>query len=129
MKTPDLSNYAFIDGIAQPVEQGDTVLRFVDRHLGRGHVPTLCDAPQLEPYGACRVCSVEVALKADIERERPCRRSRRIRPCRDVREIGPLLADAPHQPRSQPWRRQSRLMPERRIASYQYQSSMVEADW
>jgi formate dehydrogenase major subunit len=65
MKTPDLSNYAFIDGIAQPVEQGDTVLRFVDRHLGRGHVPTLCDAPQLEPYGACRVCSVEVALKAD----------------------------------------------------------------
>jgi formate dehydrogenase major subunit len=65
MHTPDLSNYAFIDGIAQPVEKGDTVLRFVDRHLGRGHVPTLCDAPQLEPYGACRVCSVEVALKAD----------------------------------------------------------------
>lgn len=65
MKTPDLSNYAFIDGIAQPVEKDDTILRFVDRHRGRGHVPTLCDAPQLEPYGACRVCSVEVALKAD----------------------------------------------------------------
>jgi hypothetical protein len=32
---------------------------------GRGFVPTLCDAPQLEPYGACRVCSVEVALQAD----------------------------------------------------------------
>src|SRR3954467_14249908 len=65
MKTPDLSNYAFIDGIAQPVVAGDTVLRFVDRHRGRGHVPTLCDAPQLEPYGACRVCSVEVALTED----------------------------------------------------------------
>ena len=50
MKTPDLSNYAFIDGIAQPVEAGDTILRFVDRHRGRGHVPTLCDVPQFEPW-------------------------------------------------------------------------------
>jgi formate dehydrogenase major subunit len=53
---------AFIDGVAHEMEPGDTILRFVDRHLGRGHVPTLCDAPQLEPYGACRVCSVEIAM-------------------------------------------------------------------
>ncbi|MFZ4767138.1 MAG: 2Fe-2S iron-sulfur cluster-binding protein, partial [Roseimicrobium sp.] len=65
MNMPDLSKFAFIDGIAQPMHDGDTILRFVDRHRGRGHVPTLCDAPQLEPYGACRVCSVEVALKPD----------------------------------------------------------------
>ena len=65
MKTPDLSKYAFIDGIAQPIEDGDTILRFVDRHKGRGHVPTLCDAPQLDPYGACRVCSVEIAMASD----------------------------------------------------------------
>jgi len=63
-QAPDPGTIAFIDGIAQPIEKGDTILRFVDRHRGRGHVPTLCDAPQLEPYGACRVCSVEVALKA-----------------------------------------------------------------
>ena len=56
---------AWLDGEGHPVLPGDTVLKFADRHLGRGHVPTLCDAPQLEPYGACRVCSVEVALKAD----------------------------------------------------------------
>ncbi|MBP7951384.1 MAG: formate dehydrogenase subunit alpha [Verrucomicrobiales bacterium] len=62
---PDASKFAFLDGIAHPVEDGDTVLRFSDRHLGRGHVPTLCDAPQLEPYGACRVCSVEIATQPD----------------------------------------------------------------
>lgn len=62
----DLSSLtAHIDGEPMLFSEGDTVLTFVDRHLGRGHVPTLCDAPQLEPYGACRVCSVEVALQAD----------------------------------------------------------------
>ena len=56
---------AYIDGEPQQFESGDTLLNFIDRHRGRGHVPTLCDAPQIKPYGACRVCSVEVALKAD----------------------------------------------------------------
>ncbi|HAM73214.1 MAG TPA: formate dehydrogenase subunit alpha [Verrucomicrobiales bacterium] len=55
---------AWLDGIPHPVLPGDTILKFADRHRGRGHIPTLCDAPQLEPYGACRVCSVEVALQA-----------------------------------------------------------------
>ena len=53
---------AYIDDVPHGFETGDTVLNFVDRYRGRGHVPTLCDAPQLSPYGACRVCSVEVAL-------------------------------------------------------------------
>lgn len=62
----DLSTLtAFIDGDPYHFNEGDTLLNFVDRHRGRGFVPTLCDAPQLEPYGACRVCSVEVALQAD----------------------------------------------------------------
>ncbi|MCB1093558.1 MAG: (2Fe-2S)-binding protein, partial [Verrucomicrobiae bacterium] len=56
---------AYIDGAAFEMQPGDTILKFVDRHLGRGHVPTLCDAPQLEPYGACRVCSVEIAQSAE----------------------------------------------------------------
>ncbi len=56
---------AYIDGEPHQFESGDTLLNFVDRHRGRGHVPTLCDAPQLTPYGACRVCSVEVAMAAD----------------------------------------------------------------
>ena len=62
---PDTATVAWIDGVACGVQPGETVLKFVDRYKGRGHVPTLCDAPQLEPYGACRVCSVEVALQAD----------------------------------------------------------------
>ena len=59
--TPN-SLIAYIDDIPHGFEVGDTLLKFVDRFKGRGHVPTLCDAPQLSPYGACRVCSVEVAL-------------------------------------------------------------------
>ncbi|HEY2572590.1 MAG TPA: molybdopterin-dependent oxidoreductase, partial [Verrucomicrobiaceae bacterium] len=62
-RTP--SNLAYIDGEPLEYQNGDTLLKFVDRHLGRGFVPTLCDAPQLEPYGACRVCSVEVAQAED----------------------------------------------------------------
>ena len=56
---------AHIDGEPQRFQPGDTLLNLVDRHRGRGHVPTLCDAPQLKPYGACRVCSVEIAQSAD----------------------------------------------------------------
>ena len=62
---PDSTSVAWIDGVACGFQPGETVLRFVDRFKGRGHVPTLCDAPQLEPYGACRVCSVEIATSAD----------------------------------------------------------------
>lgn len=58
-------NTAYIDGTPHLITEGESLLNFIDRHKGRGHVPTLCDAPQLEPYGACRVCSVEVALQED----------------------------------------------------------------
>ncbi len=60
-----LDDTAYLDGKALAFQNGDTILKFVDRHLGRGHVPTLCDAPQLDPYGACRVCSVEIATSED----------------------------------------------------------------
>ncbi|MSU37189.1 MAG: formate dehydrogenase subunit alpha [Pedosphaera sp.] len=56
---------ATIDSEPELFLSGDTLLNFIDRHRGRGHVPTLCDAPQLKPYGACRVCSVEIAQSAD----------------------------------------------------------------
>ncbi len=62
----DLSTLtAFVDGEPLRFHTGETLLNVIDRHLGRGHVPTLCDAPQLDPYGACRVCSVEIATQAD----------------------------------------------------------------
>ena len=57
---------AYIDG--KPYEIGSkhtSILKFVKSYLGEKKVPTLCDDPNLVPYGACRVCSVEVALEKD----------------------------------------------------------------
>lgn len=39
------------------------MLAFIKRHQGEKSIPTLCDAPNLEPFGSCRVCSVDVALQ------------------------------------------------------------------
>ncbi|HET6459165.1 MAG TPA: sulfide/dihydroorotate dehydrogenase-like FAD/NAD-binding protein [Syntrophales bacterium] len=47
-----------IDGNLVKAEQGDTVLKAA-RKAGI-EVPTLCDHPALEPYGACRLCLVEI---------------------------------------------------------------------
>jgi formate dehydrogenase major subunit len=46
-----------------PIIQGETILDLLRRNMGPDPVPTLCDAPNLEPFGSCRVCSVEVALQ------------------------------------------------------------------
>jgi formate dehydrogenase major subunit len=56
---------AFIDGEAHEIRHGETILQFAKRHIGEDYIPTLCDDPRLKPHGACRVCSVEVALQAD----------------------------------------------------------------
>ena len=40
------------------VEEGTTILEAAQR-LGIA-IPTLCHHPALEPYGACRLCTVEV---------------------------------------------------------------------
>ena len=57
---------AYIDG--KPYEIGShhtSILKFIKGYLGEDKVPTLCDDPNLAPYGACRICSVEVALVKD----------------------------------------------------------------
>ncbi len=56
---------AFINDKAYEIKDGDTILSFVRRYFGKDFVPTLCDAPNLDPFGACRVCSVDVALVKD----------------------------------------------------------------
>ncbi len=60
-----MENTAYINDTAYPIKPGETILSFVRRHLGKDYVPTLCDAPNLDPFGACRVCSVDVALVKD----------------------------------------------------------------
>lgn len=53
---------AYIDNIPYELKEGETILAFLKRNFGEDYVPTLCDAPNLKPFGACRVCSVDVAL-------------------------------------------------------------------
>ncbi|OYU96378.1 MAG: formate dehydrogenase subunit alpha [Bacteroidetes bacterium B1(2017)] len=60
-----MSTIAYIDNEAFEVQEGETILAFVRRIKGKQLVPTLCDAPNLDPFGSCRVCSVDVALVAD----------------------------------------------------------------
>jgi len=57
---------AYIDGVAHQIKSGHTsVLKFVREHVGEKKIPTLCDDSNLAPYGACRVCSVDVALQKE----------------------------------------------------------------
>lgn len=53
---------AYINDVPFELIPGETILSFVRRNLGENLVPTLCDAPNLDPFGSCRVCSVDVAL-------------------------------------------------------------------
>lgn len=61
-KKPLSGTFAFIDNVPHEIIEGETILAFIKRNYGKELVPTLCDAPNLEPFGACRVCSVDVAL-------------------------------------------------------------------
>ena len=47
-----------IDGKEIKAEKGDTVLEAA--HKAGIEIPTLCAHPALEPYGACRLCIVEI---------------------------------------------------------------------
>ena len=38
---------AYINDIVYEVKDGETILSFVRRHLGKDFVPTLCDAPNV----------------------------------------------------------------------------------
>jgi len=57
---------AYIDGIANQIKSNHTsILKFVKEYVGEKKIPSLCDDPNLAPYGACRICSVDVALRKD----------------------------------------------------------------
>ncbi len=46
-------------GIA--VSSGQTILEAVARMPGIGDIPALCYHPAVKPYGACRLCTVEIS--------------------------------------------------------------------
>lgn len=58
-----MKNIAYINDRPFAIEKDETILQFVRRYHGKNAVPTLCDAPNLDPFGSCRVCSVDVALE------------------------------------------------------------------
>lgn len=47
-----------IDGIEAKAQDGETILQAAE-HVGI-KIPTLCHDDRLAPYGACRLCSVEI---------------------------------------------------------------------
>jgi formate dehydrogenase major subunit len=61
----DTTTVAYINNQPVAFTAGETILQVARRHFGQDSIPTLCDAPNLEAYGSCRVCSVEVALQED----------------------------------------------------------------
>ena len=54
---------AYLNNKPYEIEAGETIISFARRSLGSESIPTLCDAPNLDPFGSCRVCSVDVALE------------------------------------------------------------------
>ena len=61
-ETQSQDKIAYINDMPYLLEDGETILSFLKRHHGEDSVPTLCDAPNLDPFGSCRVCSVDVAM-------------------------------------------------------------------
>ncbi|MDP6908938.1 MAG: 2Fe-2S iron-sulfur cluster-binding protein, partial [Flavobacteriales bacterium] len=60
---------AYINDKPYSFEDGEMMLAYVRRHLTADLIPTLCDAPNLEPFGSCRVCCVEVAMEKGGKRK------------------------------------------------------------
>ena len=57
-----MTNVAHIDNRAYEIDKDyNSILEFVKTKVGEKQIPTLCDDELLKPYGACRVCSVEIA--------------------------------------------------------------------
>ena len=63
-----MSQFAYLDGIAHEIADDETILRFAQRN-NIDSIPTLCDDKRLQPFGACRVCSVDVALNKDGQKK------------------------------------------------------------
>ena len=63
--TATQANTAYINGRPFAIQEGETILSFIRRYKGQNAVPTLCDAPNLEPFGSCRVCSVDVSMSGN----------------------------------------------------------------
>lgn len=62
-----MNDIAYLNDKPFPIQEGESILSFIHRHFGQEYVPTLCNAPHLEAFGACRLCSVEVSQSGNGE--------------------------------------------------------------
>ena len=61
----DQTKQVFIDGVAYPLTEDTSILKFIKQNIGQKIVPTLCAESRIKAYGACRVCAVDVKLSED----------------------------------------------------------------
>jgi len=59
-----------IDGKKAQAQEGSTILE-ASQEMGI-EIPTLCHHPQLAPYGACRLCTVEVGRASQFRLQASC---------------------------------------------------------
>lgn len=59
-----------IDGQTVQAEEGETILEVA--HREGVSIPTLCYHPAVKPYGACRMCIVEVEQRGWTKLETSC---------------------------------------------------------
>jgi len=52
--------YLTVDGKKIRAKTGQTILQAVEGRKGIGNIPALCSHDAVTPYGACRLCTVEV---------------------------------------------------------------------
>ena len=50
-----------VDDKEVAVSGGQTILEALERMDGIANIPALCHHPAVKPYGACRICTVEVS--------------------------------------------------------------------
>jgi len=53
--------HLMVDDKEIAVSGGQTILEAVARMPGIGNIPALCYHPAVKPYGACRICTIEVS--------------------------------------------------------------------
>lgn len=56
---------AWLNGELLDINADESIFDFVSRHINTEEIPVLCHDSVLEPFGACRMCLVEVANDAD----------------------------------------------------------------
>lgn len=60
---------AYIDNKSYEIKENETILQFVRRINGEEAIPTICHAKNLEDFGSCRLCSVDIAREQKGDRK------------------------------------------------------------